>query len=42
MRPKTGFLYGLLILWSIVGAPALAQGNYGTRLGLQMGDETSL
>ena len=42
MRPKTGFLYGLLILWSIVGAPALAQGNYGTRLGLQLGDETSL
>ena len=42
MRPKTGFLYGFLILWSIVGAPALAQGNYSTRLGLQLGDETGL
>jgi hypothetical protein len=42
MRPKTGIFYGLLILWIIGGVPVLAQDNYGTRLGLQLGDEASL
>ncbi|MCY3791405.1 MAG: hypothetical protein OXH63_21745, partial [Gemmatimonadetes bacterium] len=42
MRPKTGIYCGLLMLWSAVGAPAVAQGQYGTRLGLQLGDQTSL
>ena len=42
MRPKTGIYCGLLLLWSAVGAPAVAQGQYGTRLGLQLDDQTSL
>ena len=43
MRPKTGVSLALLYacMWGICARPAEAQPDYGTRLGLQLGDETS-